>query len=152
MGMFKELSSQYYSIENEYAKQEFKAYLRGWAKKEIQVRRKREVNDQAYFLFMFSRLEDKINQEVTKKVAKMKASNQSWKVKAPWENLPNRVKDINFKNRAALLFEKGKADFKLISDYYEERNSIAHGGSFVKAISMPTAIADLERLYRRVRA
>lgn len=152
MSIFKELVSQYYAIEKDYATQEFSASIRGWIKKEEQVRRKRAVNDQAYFIFMFSRLENKINQAVEKKIAKVKSSRLSWKLMAPWENLPNKVEDITFKNRVALLFERGKSDYTILLDYYKERNSIAHGGGFQKPISMPAAIKDLEKLYNHSRA
>jgi hypothetical protein len=151
MSIFKELSSQYYAIENVYAKQEFHASTRGWLKKEARIRNKRAINDQTYFIFMFSRLENKINQAVEKKVTKVKSSRHSWKLKAPWENLP-KVEDIAFKNRVAILFERGKSNYNLVLEYYTERNSIAHGGGFKKPISMPAAITDLEKLYRHSRA
>lgn len=151
MDIFQELELQYYAIDKQYADAEFEAAKRGWPKKEKEYRRKRELNDQAYFLFMFTRLEDHISQEVRKRIARKKAANVSWREKAPWENMPNDAKDIHFKKRVALIVESGKSDYNLIADYYKERNSIGHGGAFQNAISMPNVIKEFVRLRRTIR-
>ena len=71
MSIFDELEIQYNDIDNEYSTIEFKTRSKQWTKKEAKYNRKRELNDQAYFLFMFSRLEDRIRNEssllITKK-------------------------------------------------------------------------------------
>jgi len=152
MAIFDDLEGQYNSIDNQYATGEFQASRSGATRKEAEFRKKREINDQAYFLFMFSRLEDRVNQEAEKLIKRKTTSRASWKQKAPWDNLPKEVKDIPFKNRLALLAERGKQDFNLISDYYLERNSIAHGGGFKRPINMPDAIANFIRLYKAIRA
>lgn len=151
MKIFVELEDQYNSIDKEYASIEFNAGARGWIKKEATYRRKRELNDQAYFLFMFSRLEDLINQESKGLIEKKKLSKLSWKQKAPWNNLPCDVKKIDFKNRLALLVEKGNKEYNLTSGYYKERNSIAHGGNFLAPISMPLVIANFKSLYKAIK-
>jgi len=73
-------------------------------------------------------------------------------MKAPWSNLPNSAKEVPFKKRLALLLESGGADFNLVADYYAERNSLAHGGGFQSAISMPIVVNDFLRLYKKIRA
>lgn len=149
MNIFDELEAQYNEIDNQYSSREFEAMHRGWTKKERKYQRKREINDQAYFLFMFSRLEDKIREESSELIVKKKASISSWKQKAAWEILPDSPSaELHFKKRLALLAEKGARDFNLVSDYYKERNSIAHGGNFIRPISMPTVISELKRLYK----
>jgi hypothetical protein len=149
MNIFDELEAQYNEIDNQYSSTEFEARRRGWTKKERKYQRKREINDQAYFLFMFSRLEDKIREESSKLIIKKKASISSWKHKAAWEILPDSPgAELHFKKRLALLVEKGTGDFNLVSDYYKERNSIAHGGNFNHPISMPTVISEFKRLYK----
>lgn len=152
MHVLDELEEQYVYIDNEFAKKEFEAKKRGWMKKEVEYQKKRKLNDQAYFLFMFSRLEDRINQEAEKRIKKKKASKSSWRDKAPWENMPNDVKDIHFKSRLALLAQRGNTDFNLVFDYYKERNSIAHGGGFISTINMPVVTAEFIRLYKYLRA
>jgi len=149
MSILEELEKQYHEIDQYYSGLEFDASSRRWTKKEQQYKRQRDINDQAYFLFMFSRLEDRIRQESAKLIRRKKSSISSWRQRAPWDLLPNQPGDnLHFKSRLALLCDKGGADFKLVSDYYKERNSIAHGGSFVTPISMPTVIIEMKRLYR----
>jgi hypothetical protein len=153
MNVFNEITSQYNEIDNLYSTKEFEALRRRWVKKEKIYQRKRELNDQAYFVFMFSRLEDKIREESSKLIIRKKSSISSWKQKAAWEILPNNPDDdLHFKKRLALLTEKGNADYNLISEYYKERNSIAHGGSFTLPISMPTVVRELTRLYNLLKA
>lgn len=153
MSIFDELEAQYNEIDNEYSAIEFESMSKGWVKKESKYRRKRELNDQAYFLFMFSRLEDRIREESSKLITKKQTSISSWKQRAAWDILPGSASaELHFKKRLALLTEKGTRNFNLISDYYKERNSIAHGGSFTRPISMPTVISEFKRLYRLMKA
>ena len=153
MSIFDKLESQYNEINNEYARMEFHAESKGWNKKEAEYRCKRELNDQAYFLFMFSRLEDRIRQQSAILITKKQNSITSWKQRGAWDILPNSANDeMPFKKRLALLTPKGGKDYNLIIFYYKERNSIAHGGHFISAISMPTVIAELKRLYDAVKA
>lgn len=153
MSIFDELESQYDEIDNKYSSIEFDARVKGWSNKEIRHRRKRELNDQAYFLFMFSRLEDRIRIESSDLIKKKKTSIVSWRQRAAWDILPSSPRDnFPFKKRLALLTEQGGSDFNLIVDYYKERNSIAHGGSFTRPISMPTVIFEFKRLYKIIKA
>lgn len=153
MGIFDELETQYNDIDNEYASIEFDAISRGWSKKEVKYKRKRELNDQAYFLFMFSRLEDRIRHESSLLITRKQNSISSWKQRASWDILPSGAGDeMPFKRRLALLVEKGGRDYNLVVDYYKERNSIAHGGNFISPISMPNVISEMKRLHRVVKA
>ena len=123
MSIFDELEAQYNDIDNEYSSIEFEAISRGWSKKQAKYQRKRELNDQAYFLFMFSRLEDRIRQQSSALITKKQTSISSWKQRAAWDILPNGASDeMPFKKRLALLTEKGRSDYNLTVDYYKERN------------------------------
>ncbi len=83
---------------------------------EQKYKRKREINDQAYFVFMFSRLEDRIREESAKLIRKKKSTISSWKQKASWEILPSQPDaELHFKKRLALLTEKGGRDFNFIT-------------------------------------
>lgn len=153
MSVFDELETQYNEIDQWYSSLEFQASSRGWARKERHYHKRREINDQAYFLFMFSRLEDRIREESAKLIQMKQGSISSWKQRAAWDILPNKPDDeFNFRNRLALLTKKGASDFNLVSEYYKERNSIAHGGNFTKSISMPTVVIALKRLYKVLKA
>lgn len=153
MGIFDELEAQYEEIDNQYSSAEFEARTKGWSKKEQQYQKKRKLNDQAYFLFMFSRLEDHIKIQSASLITKKQTSIQSWRQRAAWDIIPSiSRRDYPLINRLALLTEKGGTDYNLVLDYYKERNAIAHGGSFTRSISMPTVITELKRLYLVLKA
>ena len=154
MTIFDELGSQHYEIFDHYSSKEFEASSHGRVRKQKKYRRQNEINDQAYFLFMFTRLEDHIRQQSATLIKRKKKSISSWKQKAAWEILPSdpTADDLSFKKRLALLTEKGGSDYNLVSQYYEERNSIAHGGDFISKINMPNVIYELKRLYKMLRA
>jgi len=153
MNIFDELEAQYNEIDGRYSSGEFDCGQRGWHRKKQEYRRKRKINDQAYFVFMFSRLEYRIREESAKLIRKKKGSISSWKQRAAWEILPGRPDaELHFRKRLALLTEKGGRDFNLVSGYYRERNSVAHGGSFINPVIMPNVITELKRLYRILKA
>jgi len=154
MTIFDKLEIQYNDINKEYLEIEFNARSKQWTRIEAQYRYKRELNDQAYFLFMFSRLEEKIKSETSKLIDRQKVSRASWKQKAVWNILSTQSSRdrLNFLNHLELLTEKGRADYELVARYYKERNSIAHGGDFMTEINMPTVISDFKRLYKVMKA
>lgn len=153
MSIFDELEAQYNEIDIEYSSIQFEALSKGWSRKELKYRRKRDLNDQAYFLFMFSRLEDRVRQESSSLITKKQTSISSWKQRSSWDILPNNSGgEMHFKKRLMLLVEKGRRDYNLIVDYYIDRNLIAHGGNFRSSISMPTIILEFKRLYRIIKA
>ncbi len=150
MNIFGELSKLYDEIDTLYAAKEFDARARGFARKEAEWRRKRELNDHAYFLFMFTRLEDRIREQSSKLIDRKQTALRNWKARSVWDILP-KEKDsagIHFRNRVALLTEKGSTDYNLIMAYYKLRNTIAHGGDFITPISIPYVLNDMERLHK----
>jgi hypothetical protein len=151
MGIFQELAKQYDLIDNAYAAEEFRAKRYGWLKKEAAFQRKRLFNDQAYFLFMFTRLEARITLEASNLIRRKRATQASWRAKAPWTTMDSDAGKIHFKARLALLTEKGRRDYELVCRYYEERNSLAHGGGFTTSISIPSVTPDFIRLDRCLR-
>jgi hypothetical protein len=153
MSVFEELADQYENIDQHYSTLEFNASRRGWVRREEEWKRRRAINDQAYFLFMFSRLEDRIREESAKLIREKRDSISRWRQRAPWDLLPKEPGGkMHFKNRLALLCDKDGANFGLVSEYYDERNSIAHGGDFIKPISMPSVIKEMKELYRLLKA
>jgi len=153
MNIFKELELLYNEIDNIYAQKEFNARASGWHKKEKKWARKRELNDHAYFLFMFTRLEDYIREQSSKLIEKKQTSLTSWKQKRVWGILP-KDKDsdkIYFLNRAALLVDKGSHHYQKIKDYYYLRNTLGHGGIFSSPVSIPNVVVDFEELIKMLK-
>ncbi len=114
MNIFEELGKIYSEIDNSYAKIELHSRSKGYNKKEQQYQRKRKLNDQAYFLFMFSHLEDMIKELSNRLIDDKHKNLTSWSLKRTWEILYNRKTQnpgsINFMDRVALLTEMGKPD------------------------------------------
>ncbi len=88
MNIFDELEAQYNEIDGRYSSAEFDCNQRDWHWKEQEYRGKRDINDQAYFVFMFSRLEYRIREESARLIRKKKGSISSWKQRAPGKSCP----------------------------------------------------------------
>jgi len=147
--IFDELAEIYFEIDYDYSVKEADARARHYKRIEASYRRKRELNDQAYFLFMFTRLEDRIKKLSIELIEKKYNTLTNWKYRRTWEILyERREKNIYFLDRVALLTEMGQADYELIKKYYRQRNNIGHGGnSFTITIDISTVVADMQRLY-----
>ncbi len=145
MNVFSELRKLYFEIDDEYSTNEFTARSNGHQRKENYWKRKRELNTHAYFLFLFTRLENLITTKSIALVDQKKGGITHWKTKAIWENTdPDK---LHFKKRVGLLTEKGQAIYNKISSYYELRNEIGHGGtipSITSAIDMVTVFDDMK--------
>jgi hypothetical protein len=150
MNVFGSLEKTYSEIDQRFAQMEFEAASRGWIRKEALYASFRTQNDQAYFLYFFTRLEDHITTEA-KRVIVRGLNLQTWKRRSPWRELKtiNDRGRLAFMAKVALLAEPGGSDFNLINAYHSDRSAIAHGGS--ATISMPNLISDMKLLYKRIR-
>lgn len=148
MTIFEELASNYNEIDNAYSKMEILARTRGFNRKELAYSRKRQLNNQSYFLFMFTRLEDRIRTLSENLIDSKTTRLTDWRYKRTWDILHKRKGNIPLKDRVALLTEINGTDYQLINSYYRQRNSIGHGGNFTIPINVPTVITDLKRLYK----
>lgn len=152
MKIIREIESQYFEIENRYAGKEFKAIVRGYNLKEDYWRRKRELNTHAYFLFLFTRLEDHIKIESTSMILNKQTNIAHWKTRAIWDNI--HPQKLYFKTRVGLLTERGGTDYNKIVDYYDIRNTIAHGGTIngiTNTINMIDVFDDMKRFFKVLR-
>ncbi len=154
MSIFKELEELYSEIDTRYAKEEFDAQTKELIDKAQVLSRKRVLNDHAYYLFMFTRLEDRVREQSSILIAEKQDKLSDWKHRRAWDILP-KEKDsdkIFFLNRAALLIDKGSHHYQKIKDYYLLRNTLGHGGNFSSPVSIPTVVTDFEILYRLLKA
>jgi hypothetical protein len=153
MKIFYELRSLYLEIETYYSEKQFEARKKKWHIKEREWSRKRELNDHTYFLFLFTRLEGLIRDKVSDLITKKQSCIRSWRQRSAWDILPSDKDDdkISFKNRLALVVEKGSGDFGKIVIYYQERNHLAHGKYFSSHLSMPIVFNEFERFDRKIR-
>jgi len=148
MNIFDHLGKIYNEIDTTYANIEVQASSRRHHKKEAEYYSKRQFNKQAYFLFMFTRLEDRVRNLSDQLIDDKVANLTDWKAKRTWDILSKRKDRIAFMDRVALLTEINQSGYNLIDRYYRQRNNIGHGGTFTIAIYIPTFIVDMKRLYR----
>jgi hypothetical protein len=153
MNIFDQLSEIYNEIDSSYATIEVVAHSKGHHNKEADYFAKRKLNDQAYFLFMFTRLEDRIRSLSDQLIAEKMTILTDWKSKRSWEIIQKqKVNDtLHFMNRVSLLTPKGGRNFNLIKIYYDQRNNIGHGGTFTITISIPKVITDMKQLYKNLK-
>lgn len=149
MTVFDELGDIYAEINSRYAALELQARARGFTRLENKILKKRKLNDQAYFLFMFTRLEDRISSRATVLIDKKCLQISNYQNKRVWDmlKLKNDAHRLPLKDKTSLLVPFGGADYTLISSYYALRNTIAHGGT-VAAINISTVLIDMQNLYR----
>jgi hypothetical protein len=148
MNIFDELGRIYGEIDSTYAPIESEARKRRHTRKESEYYGKRQLNNQAYFLFMFTRMEDHIKELSNTLIDTKVGTITEWKSKRTWEILAKRKDRMPLMDRVALLTEINAMDYNIIDRYYRQRNSIAHGGTFTVTIDIPTVIADMKRLFR----
>lgn len=152
MNIIDEIEEQYFELEKRYAAKLFIAIGENDEEMERFWNDKRDVNAHAYFLFLFTRLEDFIKNESIYLINDKIANLTDWKEKAIWEI--SNDENLYFKKRLSLLTEKGKRDFNKISEYYSVRNEIAHGGTiedFVRKMNMQFVFEDFKKFFMRLK-
>jgi hypothetical protein len=148
MNIFDELAEIYAEIDTTYANKELEARSKGYNRKELEYQKKRAQNDQAYFLFSFTRLEERINDISTRYIDSKSLHTSSYKSQRAWQII-KRINDANrlyLMDRVSFFTQIGHADYNLIGNYKGQRDTIAHGGT-IPAINMTTVFADMRRLY-----
>lgn len=144
MNVFEKLADLYNEIDRLYVDQELTNSKDGGLVSEADIARKRELNDHAYFLFMFTRFEDYVREESSQLIRQNSDPAHEWIHRRVWQLLPsNKTADQpSFMNRVALLIDKCTHHYEKIEKYYKLRNTIGHGGDFTTPISMPTVVKD----------
>lgn len=150
MSVFGELEKTYYELDGYLATLEFEASSRGHNRKEARYASLREKNDQAYFLYFFTRLEDHINEESDRAI-EYGLGLSTWRRRSPWRELKelSHRSRLPFMSRVALLVDPSTNPYGLVRTHYASRNAIAHGGS--ARISMPTVVSEMKLLYHILR-
>lgn len=145
MPIFREIADLYFEVEGMLAELEREAQSAGDQALEQICAKKRELNDHAYFLFLFTRLEDHVRDQSSILIGRRKIEDVDWRIKSAWKILPEKKEDrIQFRDRLALLIDNTSRSYSSILNYYNRRNIVAHGGSFTISISVPTVIQDFE--------
>ncbi|SFK63569.1 hypothetical protein SAMN04488518_107125 [Pseudovibrio ascidiaceicola] len=88
-------------------------------------------NDQAYFLYLFTRLEGRINEKVQKQKPELK--------------------EAHFMEKVRWIFPQNSQVETRTRKYLEKRNSIGHGGNFNQVISMRVVVPQIEHLFNSIK-
>lgn len=112
----------------------------------------RVLNDHAYFMLVFGRFEQHINQQCDILIRRKIASTE-WRRRRLWDGIGD-LERYGFMRKVNLLLDRGRAESRRIREVYEDiRCVIAHGGSTTLGpIVLPTLAAELRSLSALLRA
>ncbi|MBK1839320.1 hypothetical protein JHL17_18070 [Azospirillum sp. YIM B02556] len=106
------------------------------------------VNANAYLALLIGQLEVEINRLCQELIRERRASS-SWEQRRAWDILDaadDRIRNIPFLNRVALLTDKGGTVYKRAKQLYETRNKIAHGDLLTESLDVAEIAKDIERI------
>jgi hypothetical protein len=107
----------------------------------------RKRNDQAYFLYLFTRFEAAVNEAVLIVRDNRTVPTIPWSERRIWETLSKReVKDVAFLTRVEILIDKSRTEYSKVKSYYEGRNKVAHGGVWDEQFVIPAIASAMENL------
>lgn len=152
MNVIGTLGEIYKSIDNQYASIELQARSRGHFRKEAAQQKIRELNDQAYFLFMFSRLEERIKTLSTDIIDNRCNNTVNYRNQRVWRMIKQRNDNqrLDLMERASLITVFNGADYQQIHRYKTQRDAIAHGRN-VQITNMNIIISDMSSMYERLK-
>lgn len=152
VSLFDSIDELYHHIEDEYAALESGAIAASDEVEKETYGEMRRLNDQAYFLFLFTRLEGHIRTVSETLIGDKLNSAANDQDRWPWKlakDLSNRER-LPFMDRVALVTIKGGSNYNKIQVFYKHRNSIGHGGSFESEVGIPLipdVISDIKNLF-----
>lgn len=112
--------------------------------------RARQLNDQAYFLYLFTRFEAEVSSAVEDLLARRTDAAIAWTEQRIWQAWSRvRVSDIAFLSKMEVLTDKRRADYATAKRYHDGRNRIAHGGDWDVPFSIPDIGHDMNDLVQR---
>jgi hypothetical protein len=110
----------------------------------------RQHNDQAYFLYLFSRFEEEVNILSEALLANRLGTLATWSDRRVWQAWSRgSVRDITFLSKVEVLTDKGRQDYATIKRYYDGRNTIAHGRVWQTLFVVPDVAQTMNDLLLR---
>lgn len=143
VSIFSEIIDQWVIADNALSALEVQAFLNGDEPLFDKAGEMRKRNDQAYFLYLFTRFEAEINDAVAIVRDNRTHPSIAWPERRMWETLNKReLKDVAFLTRVEILMDKSRHQYQTIKSYYDGRNKVAHGGVWEEQFVLPV-IADM---------
>lgn len=142
---FAKIQTQYEELNKTYTAKETLAVSKSQVKAYERWKDKRQLNDAIHFLFTFSRFEDFIRTKSKELIVRKSSSGSVYSAKSSWLILKDYDKDdsLHFMKRVQLFINKGDARYAKIKEYYDTRNSLAHGGKYNTPIDVNAAMEKL---------
>jgi hypothetical protein len=150
MSVFLEIAARYAVADAAFVAVEQKAFQNNDDVAFDQAGLARQHNDQAYFLYLFSRFEAEVNVASEALLAERLASTAGWserRIWQAWSRVP--VRDIAFLSKVEVLTDKGRRDYAAIREYYDGRNTIAHGGVWEAQFFVPNVAQSMNDVSQR---
>lgn len=150
MGVFLEIATHYAAADAAFAAAEQVAFQNNDDVAFDQAGLARQRNDQAYFLYLFSRFEAEVNASLEALLARQLAPTSMWserRIWQAWARVP--LREIAFLSKVEVLTDKGRQDYAIIKEYYDGRNTIAHGGVWQAQFFVPSVAQTMNDLLQR---
>jgi hypothetical protein len=150
MSVFLEIAGHYAVADAAFAAAEQKAFQDNDEAAFDQAGQARQRNDQAYFLYLFTRFEAQVNASSELLLAERLAATATWserRIWQAWSRVP--VREIAFLSKVEVLLDKGQQDYATIKEYYDGRNTIAHGGVWQVQFFVPNVAQTMNDLRQR---
>lgn len=145
MSIFRELADQYAITDSAFAALESHAFAQDDDSAYDAAVRQRERNSRAYFLYVFTRFENAVNEAVERLLSVRCSDALPWPERRVWETLrKSRLSDVAFLIRVQLLLDKSRAHYAYVYRLYESRNGIGHGGDWTQPYDVADVATRLE--------
>jgi hypothetical protein len=150
MSAFLEIADQYAVADSAFAVAEQRAFE---ADDEVAfdcTGRERKRNDQAYFLYLFTRYEAEVNSATEMLLAARATSSVAWSERRIWQAWSRGpISDIALLSKVEVLTDKGRNDYAKTKEYYDGRNTIAHGRDWEEQFFVPTVAQNMDEIVQR---
>ena len=142
MKAFADIAEQYARADAALAEWEQDAYRREDEDEFDRAARARQRNDQAYFLYLFTRFEAEVNVAIRMLLASRASTGVAWSDRRTWQDWARGpVPEIALLAKIELLVDKGGPDYAFAKLTYAGRNTIAHGSEWEAQFFVPDVAA-----------
>jgi hypothetical protein len=153
MSVFLQIASDYAAADAAFSAAEQRAFRDDDDTAFDEAGQARQRNDQAYFLYLFTRFEAAVNAATDVVLSGRMALTTSWSERRIWQAWSRvAVRDIGFLSKVEVLTDKGRSDYATIKGFYDGRNTIAHGGVWEAQFFVPNVAQNMTDLVQRFAA
>ncbi len=150
MSVFADIANNHLATSSVFEAAEQQAYDENDEAAFDQAGRALKDNDQAYFLYLFTRFEAEVTAAFETLATAGLSAATAWRERRVWQAWARGSgRDIGFLSKVEILTDKGRPDYATIKRYYDGRNTIAHGRVWDEEFSVPAVAQDMTDLVGR---